>query len=100
MNGNIIIEAELERKQSLSNRGNAERTYDVNAAVRTMQGGSIGSIEQGTVGKDGMQLANFTCHGGNTLSINFNGVKDIDRPAILAEIEQFISDVKEEGGEA
>jgi len=71
MNGNIIIEAELERKRSLSNRGNAGRTYDVNAVVRTIEGGGGASFEQGTVIKDGVQVANFTCYGGNALSINF-----------------------------
>lgn len=100
MNGNIKVEALIEKQERMSNANDSERAFDVSANVRTSNAG-VGNIDNGTVTKDGIQLASFNSYGGNSLNINYaGGIEGVDRAAVLAAIEQFIADVKAEGGEA
>lgn len=100
MNNKIKVEALIEKLERMSNANDSGRAFEGSANVKTANG-VVGNIDNGTVTKDGIQLASFNSYGGDALRIDYaGGIDSSDRAAVLAAIEQFIADVKAEGGEA
>lgn len=78
------------------NSVNTERVYDIEVNVN-LQGENIVSFDSGVLKKDGVQMASFSKHGKNQMSVNFNNVSDsTEMYAILMAVNTFIEDVKAE----
>ena len=73
------------------NSGDTERAYDVSAATQ-VSNGRINSAS-GEVVKDGIQIADFSCHGSSddNLTVNFQNVPISEQCAVLTAVQEFLS---------
>lgn len=69
------------------------KVYDI-AADANIENMNVTNFDQGTVTKDGVQIAYFSCYGENNLSMNYQNVESANQCAILEAVNEFMTDVK------
>lgn len=78
------------------------RVYDISADVSIQGQSTVESFQNGTVMKDGVQVASFNCWGdGTNVGINYTGIASEKQCEVLEAVGAFIKDVKgkvESGG--
>lgn len=79
----------------VDNSVDAGKVYDIGADVR-VNSTTVEGYDNGTVAKDGVQVATFSCWNGDAsnLNINFQGVESEGQCAVLEAVNGFFGDVK------
>lgn len=77
----------------VNNSVDESKVYDIEAEAE-INSGFVGSINSGTVKKDGSQVATFNSYGNENLSINHNVGEKQEQCEITAAVNTFITDTK------
>lgn len=80
-------------KVHYDNSVDTAKVYDIAADVN-IENMNVTNFDQGTVSKDGIQIAYFSCYGENNLSINYQNVESTNQCAVLEAVNEFMTDVK------
>lgn len=80
-------------KVHYDNSVDTAKVYDI-AADANIENMNVTSYDQGTVTKDGAQVAYFSCYSENNLSMNYQNVESANQCAILEAVNEFMTDVK------
>ena len=85
----------------VDNSVDTARVYDIGADVVLQGQATVESFQNGTVMKDGVQVASFNCWGdGTNVGINYTGIASEKQCEVLEAVGAFMKSVKEkvEGG--
>lgn len=87
----------------MDNSTDESRTYDIAANVGISgSGNQVNNFDTGTVEKEGVQVAVFSCYGGQgNLSISYQGIEPAEQVQVLEAVSGFMQEVEQavqEGG--
>lgn len=78
----------------MDNSVDTDREYEISANANIDSTNTVVSIENGSVMKEGMEIASFSSYGEDNLSINYNNVKQEEHCTIINAVNSFIGNVR------
>lgn len=82
---------------TIDNSTDESRVYDITADVSVYEQTRVESINSGTILKDNVTVANFSCYGNvDNINVQYTGVELAQQSSVLEAIISFVTSIKEQ----